>query len=120
MPVRPNNLYTLDALVPSAARTANGDSGIWEGYGPTSTLRVQLNVTAISGTSPNLTVFVEDSLDGTNWNQLFAFAARTAVGREVLDFTGPYSDMIRVRWVITGTTPSATFGVVAFAQAPGV
>lgn len=117
MPSRdPNALTSTDTLVPSAARTASGDSGAWFGYGPIETLRVQLDVTAMTGTTPNLTVFVEDSLDGANWNVVGAFAAKTAAGREVLNITTPFAEQVRARWVLTGTTPSATFSCLAFAQ----
>ncbi len=120
MPVRPNELYALETVVPSAARTAAGQTATLEGYGPTATLRAQLNVTDAAGTSPNLTAFIEDSLDGVSWNVVGTFAAKTAVGREVINVTSPYADMLRVRWAITGTTPSFTFAVVLFSQAPGV
>ena len=111
-----NALTSTDTLVPSAARTAAGDSGAWYGFGPIETIRTELNVTAATGTSPNLTVFIEDSLDGTNWNVIGTFAAKTAAGREVLNITTPFAEMVRVRWAITGTTPSFQFSVVAFAQ----
>lgn len=109
--------HSLDTLVPSAARTASGNSGTIDVSG-VDQLRVQLNVTAASGTTPNLTVFVQDSLDGTNWNDLTpAFAAKTAAGLEVINITTPFSNLVRVRWAITGTTPSFTFSVVASSKA---
>ncbi len=120
MPQRtPSDLYSLETLVASAARTVAGSSGTWEGFGRVSTLRIQLNVTAASGTTPSLTVTVEDSLDGTNWNALDTFPAKTAVSREVRNITTPFADMLRISWTISGTTPSLTFDVVTFAQAPG-
>lgn len=98
--------------VASAARTASGDSGAQYGYGPAGTIRAQLNVTAASGTSPTLDVVIEDTLDGsTNWNVVGTFAQKTATGREVIDITTPFSDQLRVRWTIGGTTPSFTFAV---------
>ena len=117
MPSRDANALTsTDTLVPSAARTAAGDSGAWYGYGAVKTLRAQLDVTAASGTTPNLTAFVEDTLDGTNWNVIGTFAAKTAAGREVINIETPFGEQVRVRWVITGTTPSFTFAVLVFAQ----
>lgn len=111
-----NALTSTEILVPSAARTTAGDSGAWHGFGPIETIRAELSVTAASGTSPNLTVFIEDSLDGTNWNVIGTFAAKTAAGREVLNITTPFAEQVRVRWAITGTTPSFTFSCAAFAQ----
>ena len=116
MPNRSTELTSIETLVSSAARTTAGDSGAWTGFGPIDTIRAQLNVTAISGTTPNLTVFIEDTLDGTNWNVIGTFAAKTATGLEVINITAPFAETIRVRWAITGTTPSATFSVVAFGQ----
>lgn len=103
---------STERVVASAARNANGNSGNLPGYGPARALRAQLDVTAASGGTPNLAVLIEDSLDGgVNWNPVVTFTAKTAAGREVKDLTTPFSDMLRVSWVITGTTPSFTFSV---------
>lgn len=96
----------------SAARTTNGSSPAIPGFGPAKTLRAQLNVTAASGTTPNLAVLVEDSVDGgVTWNTVIAFTAKTGTGREVKDLTTPFGDQLRISWTITGTTPSFTFAV---------
>lgn len=105
-----------DELVASAARTASGASGTLEGWGVPSTARVQLNVTAASGTSPTLNVVVEDTLDGVNWNTVGTFAQRVAAGREVINLATPFTDRLRVRWTIGGTTPSFTFSVLAYSE----
>jgi len=76
-------------------------------------LRVQLDVTAVSGTSPTLDVVIEDTLDGVNWNTVGTFAQKTAVGREVINITTPFADRVRCRFTIGGTSPSFTFSVVA-------
>lgn len=105
-----------NTAVASAARTSSGDSGAQADYGAAETLRVQLDVTAASGTSPTLDVVIEDTLDGTNWNVIGTFAQKTAIGREVINITTPFADRIRVRWTIGGTTPSFTFSVVVFSE----
>ncbi len=122
MPARDLYPYFEQSFADSAARTANGNSGVFHGYGPAATLRVQLNVTAASGTSPSLAVFVEDSLDGgATWNTIGTFAAKTAAGqREVINVTSPFADRIRARWELTGTTPSFTFSIVVASQVPQV
>lgn len=107
----------VDTLVASAARTTSGESAVLSGFDDADTLRAQLNVTAASGTTPSLTVLIEDTLDGTNWNTVGSFSAKTAAGREVINASGPFANDIRVRWTITGTTPSFTFSVVAAAKA---
>lgn len=110
-------------LVSSAARTASGDGGVLEGFGDIKAARVQLDVTAASGTTPTLDVVLEDSLDGTNWNTIGTFAQKTAAGREVINLHGGKAESAtfqplfarrwRVRWTIGGTTPSFTFSVLA-------
>lgn len=100
----------------SAARTVSGDSGAVAGFGDASTLRCQLDVTAASGTTPTLNVVIEDTLDGTNWNTVGTFAQKTAAGREVINVTTPFTDRLRARWTVGGTTPSFTFSVIVYAE----
>lgn len=106
-----------ETLVASAARGASGDSGALRGFASARTLRVQLDVTAPpSGTSPTLDVVVEDTIDGVNFNTIGTFAQRTAVGRQVIDITTPFSDTVRIRWTIGGGTPSFTFAVDCYSE----
>lgn len=108
---------STDVVVASAARTVSGNSGIiGRSYGPSVTLRCQLEVTAASGTTPTLDVVIEDTLDGTNFNTVGTFAQKTATSREVINITSPFADRLRVRWTIGGTTPSFTFNVVICAE----
>lgn len=105
--------YQEERVLASAARTAGGNQAFpGDGYGTARTLRAQLDVTAVLGTTPTMTVLVEDSLDGTNWNTIGTFAARTAVGREVINITTPFANRLRVSWTMDGTTPSFTFSVI--------
>jgi hypothetical protein len=106
-----------DNLVASAARTTTGNSGLLgAGWGAVSSIRAQLNVTAASGTTPTLDVVIEDTLDGTNFNPVVTFAQKTTTGREVINATIPFSDQMRVRWTVGGTTPSFTFAVDAYTE----
>jgi hypothetical protein len=108
-----------DTPVASAARTTTGNSGALPGYGPASSIRAQLNVTAASGTTPTLNVLVEDSVDGgLTWNTIGTFAQKTAAGREVINITTLFGDQLRVSWTIAGTTPSFTFAVDWVVQGP--
>ena len=100
-----------ETVVASAARTTTGNSGVLTGYGQAQTLRAQLDVTVVTGTVPSMTVLIEDTLDGTNWQTVGTFVAKTVAGREVVNVTLPFSDQLRVSWTITGTTPSFTFSV---------
>lgn len=103
-------------VVASAARTTGGDTGALTGYGHASKLRAQLNVTAASGTAPTLDVVVEDTVDGTNYNVIATFTQRTAAGRQVVDVTTPFTQTLRVRWTVAGTTPSFTFDVQIYSE----
>ncbi len=98
-------------IIESLSRTTSGTSGNIQAAGGES-LRAQLNVTAASGTSPTLNVLIEDSVDGgINYNTIGTFAQKTAAGREVINITTPFSDTLRVSWIIAGTNPSFTFGI---------
>jgi hypothetical protein len=110
--------YGEATIVASAARTATGNSGNLPGYGGANTLRVQLDVTAASGTTPTLDVVVQDTLDGTNYNTIGTFAQKTTTGREVINVTTPFADRLRILHTIGGTTPSFTFSVRAVSQSP--
>lgn len=103
--------FMSETFVASAARTASGNSGIIGGFNPSGSVRLQLNVTAASGTTPTLNVVVEDTLDGTNFNTVGTFAQKTAAAREVININGPFSPNLRISWTIGGTTPSFTFAV---------
>lgn len=107
----PRQVGVRETPVTSAARTANGNtSSFAAGY--SDTIRAQLNVTAASGTLPTLDVVIEDSVDdGATWNTIGTFAQKTTTGREVINITTPFGDLIRVRWTLGGTSPSFTFAV---------
>ena len=133
-------LKTLN-LVPSSARTANGDSGlIVINDMEMKNLIVKLSVSAVSGTSPTLDVYFQQSLDGGNtFVDVAHFPQVTSVltnphwvclpvgadnsvksgvgdGTIAAGTTGVslVSNVWRVKWVIGGTTPSFTFAVDAF------
>lgn len=105
-----------ETLVASAARTSSSASTMAKGWEAAKTIRAQLDVTAASGTTPTLDVVLEDTLDGTNWNTIGTFAQKTAAGREVINITAPFSDRLRARWTVGGTTPSFTFSVVTYSE----
>lgn len=70
-----------DTLVPSAARTTSGNGAVtawWKGR-PTAT-QTRLGVTAASGTSPQLTLFVEESPDQTKWTVRDTYPVQTTTG----------------------------------------
>lgn len=102
----------------SAARTTSDNSGVLgTDYNRFCALVAQVDATVVSGTdTPGLTVSLEDSVDGTNWNGVTSWTEITAVGREIIrvNLTTPFAPLLRVSWAITGTDPSFTFSVRAF------
>ena len=77
-----------------------------------------MSVTAVSGVTPTLNVVVEDTLDGTNWFAVpgVSFTQVTAAGQQVSNSAGFFSDKIRIRWTLGGTSPSFTFSVLIYTE----
>lgn len=105
-------VYTI---VSSSARTATGNSGpLIMGYAPT--INLEVNVSAVSGTTPSMTLSLLWSNDGVNFGAVDgtpdAFAAITATGAVVKQVSakGLY---LQVVWTISGTSPSFTFSIIA-------
>lgn len=97
-------------ILTSAARTATAQSNAFS-VGGNDELAVLVDVTAVSGTSPSMTVNVEWSHDNVNWfsaDPVDQFTAITAAAKKVKLFSvkGLYA---RLNYTITGTTPSFTF-----------
>lgn len=105
---------TSAPILTSAARTATGQSGAFS-IGTHNSLAVLVDVTAVSGTSPSMTVNVEWSHNNVDWfvaDPADAFSAVTAAGKKVkrFDVKGLYA---RLNYTISGTTPSFTFSATA-------
>lgn len=97
-------------LFQAVTETASG-AGSGQETGAHRTLSLELAVTAVSGTSPSLTVTVETSNDNGNtdaWRTVASLPAQTAVGSVRQSFAG-LDRWVRVAWTIAGTTPSFTF-----------
>jgi hypothetical protein len=102
-------------VVASATQTTTGVSAAIGLADPGNQLNVLVNVTAASGT-PSMIISLEWSMDGTNFgvaDSADAMTALTAVSAAVKAFEvkAPY---YRVRWTISGGTPSLTFVVSAY------
>ena len=97
-------------LATSAARTTSGN-----GSATTSLEWAQvakLDVTARSGTTPSLTVVIEESPNGsTGWATRASFTAQTATGTQIIALPRLNHAFLRATWTISGTTPSFTFSV---------
>lgn len=102
-------------VLASGAVTVTGNSAAIDvgGFG---TLRAQVQVSAVSGTTPSITVTIQTSHDAgatDAWRTAgAAYTALTAVSNS------PYQSFVvdryvRVSYVVSGTTPSLTTTVVA-------
>jgi len=98
--------------LPPTVITANGDSGsnpflVTRGH----TVVFFINVTAVSGTSPTLNVYIDiqDPISGA-WAQQDASPQITSP--QMLPMAEPVrSTKYRVRWVLGGSSPSFTISV---------
>ena len=119
-------------LLASAARTATSTGDEITAIEHYSAARFSLAVTAASGTSPTLNVYVQTKTPSGHWTDLVAFTQKSAAGREHYDHISatrdPYAEQdagltagqandmllgsrLRVKYVIGGTNPSFTFAV---------
>lgn len=101
-------------LLASTTETASGFSPAVE-VGEDREAFVTLNCTAVSGTSPTLSVLIQGSDDGgTTWYNVpnGTFTQLTAAGSQAVQLN-TFSDYIRAGYTIAGTTPSFTFAVKA-------
>lgn len=99
----------------STAETAGGTGTIELDSKTARALEIWALVTVVSGTVPVLVVIVETSIDGLTFTEQTRISSIQAVGA----FSVPLNradhalgKKIRVKWEITGTTPSFTFSVV--------
>lgn len=99
-------------LATSAARTTSGDGSAVTGWSRSAGLAVvKLDVTAVGGTTPSLTVTLQDSPNGSTWTTRDTFAVKTTTGAETRSLPGGLAPNIRASWTIAGTAPSFTFSV---------
>lgn len=110
---RAGQLYEEDEveLLASGTRTASGTSEVYE-LGDRSTLRLDLDVTAVSGTAPRLHVQVETrkAYASGAWRVVDAFDIATAVSAQRRAMGG-CDRFVRVAYTLEGTTPSFAFSV---------
>lgn len=99
----------------SSAATASGQSAAVR-CANVEQVSLLVDVTAVTGTSPSMTLSVEWSDDGTTWfapDVADAFTAITTAVKRAREFDVK-APFMRVVWTITGTTPSFTFAVDAY------
>jgi len=106
-------LERVRVLHPLAARTATGNgSSVDNGSSTSGTFALYVHVTAKSGTSsPGLFVTLQHSSDNSTWTDVATSQQFVAANQSqrLTATASPLYRYTRVRWTITGTTPSFTF-----------
>jgi hypothetical protein len=108
-------------LAGTAARTATGQGSAVDVRQLIGHARFTLDCAAGTGTSPTLTVNIQDSADGsTGWATVASFTQVTTTAStqdRALDVRSTRG-FLRAQWTIGGTSPSFTFSVngLAFRQ----
>ena len=103
-----------EILQPTTTETADGTGVLKPSTQTARVIEVWLNVTNVSGTTPSLELVLETSIDGVNFEEEKRISAVTTTGifKMVLNRADQaLGKKARVRWEITGTTPSFTFEV---------
>lgn len=105
-------LYETDPITlrASATATVTGNGDVYE-LGDKGTLRLALDVTAISGTGATLHVQVQTRNNASDsWRTLEAFPIASAVGTSYRAVSG-CDRYVRTQHSIAGSSPSVTFSV---------
>ena len=103
-------------VIYSGTVTANGNTADID-VSTVSALEVELKVSAVSGTSPTLSVYVEGKFEATgDYKPLVYQENITATGIWYLTITQLAFRYIRVRWAVGGTSPSFTITVAGQAM----
>jgi hypothetical protein len=77
-----------------------------------SAAELELKVTAVSGTSPTLDIYIEGKFEATgDYKTLASQTGITATGTWFFTLNPLIFRYIRIRWVVGGTSPSFTFTV---------
>ena len=82
-----------------------------------SAMEIIVKVTAVSGTNPVLNVYIEGKFTATgDYKPLVYVENITSTGIWYLTITQLAFRYVRVRWVVSGTSPAFTFAVGAEAM----
>ena len=119
VPVEEQSVYKPPAMtLYSGTVTASGNTADID-VSTLRSMRIMVKVTAVSGTTPTLDIYVEGKYEATgDYVPLLSGRGITATGvYELGQLDNLCFRYIRVRWSISGTSPSFTFTVTAQAIA---
>ena len=91
-------------ILPSTTVTTSGSQSVPLDVSQMHELAVFLVVSAASGTTPSLTVTVQDSPDGTNWADAYSFPAVTAAQPSLAERAGGATRPLAGGWRSLGTS----------------
>ena len=77
---------------------------------------IEINVTAMTGTSPTMDVVVQESIDGSNWIDVWHFERITGVGQYYSPPIYFQGKLVRYVQTLGGTSPNVTRTVLRAAQ----
>ena len=98
------------------AETATGNStSVDNGASSTNGGVASLHVTAVTGTTPSLTVKVQHSSDNSTFVDLITFTAANAAGSQRRTVSGTVNRYVRETHTLSGTSPNFTYAA-AFAR----
>ena len=106
---------TTTALA-SAARTTSGTVDIGAIPSDSTELIIYIDATAVSGTTPSMTMTYQSSPDGVTFWDNTVGTAMTASSRTMIKVPTTTGKFGRLSYAITGTTPSFTFSAVVEAK----
>jgi len=108
---KPSGMTLYSGTVTSSGNSADID------VSTLTALEIELKVTAVSGTSPTLSVYIEGKFEATgDYKPLVYQENITATGIWYFTINPLIFRYIRVRWVVGGTSPSFTFTVAGQAM----
>jgi hypothetical protein len=104
-------LTLFSGTVTASGSTADIDVSLY------SVIEIEVKVTSVGGTTPTLDVYIEGKFEATgDYKVLASVTGITSTGIWFLVINPLVFRYIRVRWVVTGTSPSFTFTVAAQAM----
>jgi len=112
MPVDIQAVNKASVLMFNGTVTASGNSPDID-LSVYSAMEIELKVTAVSGTTPTLDVYIEGQFEATgDYKVLASQTGITSTGTWFFTVNPLIFRFVRVRWVVGGTSPSFTFTVV--------
>lgn len=102
---------TLPVFLAQAVTLTTTTAGTAVELGDRNSLRLDVVITAASGTTPTLDIAVQSSPDNSTWTTIASFAQQTTTTTGVHKIFGPIDRFVRINSTVGGTTPSFTFSV---------